>query len=416
MPTSGAGSKQIGALKNLLGAQNRLVQAVQELSLVRTLTSIQEVVRRAAREMTGADGATFVLRDGDQCHYADEDAISPLWKGQRFPLSACVSGWVMTNAQAVAIPDIFADPRVPIEAYRPTFVRSMAMVPIRLKSPIGAIGVYWASPRETSGEQLALIQALANTTAVAMENVQVYTELERRVALRTRQLEALNRELESFSYSVSHDLRGPLRTINGFIELLERELPPSREGPTRQYIRAVQASSTKMGELIEDLLKLAKVARQELRRIDVDLAKMARDIAVRLKTEDPSRQVDIVIPAKLPAQADAGLTAVVMENLISNAWKYTGKTPHARIEVGVRDGADGIPVFYVRDNGVGFDPKRAENLFTPFQRLHSSKEFPGTGVGLATVQRIIHRHGGRIWAEAEPGRGATFAFTFSGGN
>lgn len=402
-------------LENLLQGQSRLVTAVQELSLVRTLPAVQEIVRRAAREIAGADGATFVLRDGDKCHYADEDAISPLWKGQRFPMSACVSGWAMLNARHVMIPDIYADSRIPADAYRPTFVKSLVMVPIRLKAPIGAIGVYWARQRVTSDAEIALLQGLANTTSVAMENVQVYTELEQRVARRTQQLEALNRELESFSYSVSHDLRAPLRAVNGFTELLARELGEAASANALRYMKVIQEGGAKMGALIDDLLTLAKVARQEVRRIDVDLAAMAREIAQRLQTEEPQRTVDIVIPEKLPVKGDLGLLSVVMENLLSNAWKYTGKTNPARIEIGLRRQPDGSAFVFVQDNGAGFDPGRANELFTPFQRLHAAADFPGTGVGLATVQRIIHRHGGRIWAEAKEGCGATFAFTCPSG-
>lgn len=166
-----------------------------------------------------------------------------------------------------------------------------------------------------------------------------------------------------------------------------------------------------MGVLIEGLLKLSKIARQEVRRIEVDLAAVAREIAQRLRAEEPQRIVEIVIPEKLPVNGDAGLLSVVMENLLSNAWKYTGKTDPARIEIGLRRQPDGSPFFFVQDNGAGFDPGRAKELFTPFQRLHAATDFPGHGVGLATVQRIIHRHGGRIWAEAREGHGATFAFT-----
>jgi signal transduction histidine kinase len=398
-------------LEQLHRAQTRLVQAVQDLSLVRTLPAIQEIVRRAAREIAGADGATFVLRDGDKCHYADEDAISPLWKGQRFPLSACISGWAMLNAQPAVVPDIYADPRIPADAYRPTFVKSLVMVPIRLKTPIGAIGVYWAHPKHASPEEVALIQALANTTSVAMENVQVYTELEQRVALRTQQLEGLNKELEAFSYSVSHDLRAPLRGIGGYTELLRREIGQNASEQAQRLMQNVAKSTEHMGTLIEDLLRLSHLARQEVRRINVDLAKMARDISDRLRREAPDRQVEIIIPDTLPAQADAGLMGVVMENLLSNAWKYTAKSPQARIVIGSRQEADGTTAFFVQDNGAGFDPQYAGKLFTPFQRMHGPEEFPGTGVGLATVQRIVHRHGGRIWADAKVGAGATFSFT-----
>lgn len=407
--------QDVAELQRLNAAQARLVKAVQELSLVRTLPAIQEIVRRAARELLGADGATFVLRDGDKCHYADEDAITPLWKGMRFPMTACISGWTMIHARPAMIPDIYSDPRIPADAYRPTFVKSLVMVPIRVSAPIGAIGVYWARERISSDAEVALIQALANTTSVAMENVQVYTELEQRVALRTQQLEALNQELEAFSFSVSHDLRAPLRAINGFSELLSLELGPNMSEKAQRYMKIVRDSGVKMGDLIEDLLKLAQVARKDLRRIDVDLSSMAREIAKRLRTEQPEREVEVVIPDELMINGDAGLMSVALENLLSNAWKYTGKTASPRIVLGTRKAADGSQVVFIEDNGAGFDSTRANNLFTPFQRMHSAAEFPGTGVGLATVQRIIHRHGGRIWATAEPGRGATFSFTFPKG-
>jgi signal transduction histidine kinase len=401
---------EVEELKRLQRAQARLVTAVQELSLVRTLPSVQEIVRRTARAIAGADGATFVLRDGDRCHYADEDAISPLWKGQRFPMSACISGWAMLNSQAAVIPDIYQDPRIPADAYRPTFVKSLVMVPIRLKSPIGAIGVYWARERQATEAEVELLQALANTTSVAMENIEVYSDLERRVERRTQQLEALNKELESFSYSVSHDLRAPLRAITGFGELLGRELQDRNTEKGVRFLGTIQENAKKMGQLIEDLLRLSRLARQEVHRTEIDLANLAREIAARYQTEDPGRSVEMVIPEHLPVRCDAGLMTVVMENLMSNAWKYTSKTNGARIEVGAQE-KEGVTAFFVKDNGAGFEMRYAEKLFSPFQRMHTEQEFPGTGVGLATVQRIIHRHGGRIWVDAEVGRGATFSFT-----
>lgn len=172
-------------------AMEHLVEVVQHLSRARDLATIMDVVKHAARNLTGADGATFILRDGDKCFYADEDAISPLWKGQRFPLNACISGWVMLNRQPALIEDIYADPRIPAEAYRPTFVKSLAMVPIRTLEPLGAIGNYWARPYSPSPEQMKVLQALADTTAVALENVRIYDELERRVGERTSELETI---------------------------------------------------------------------------------------------------------------------------------------------------------------------------------------------------------------------------------
>lgn len=173
-----------------------LVHAVQELSLARDIDAIADIVRRTARQLTGADGATFVLRDGDKCYYKDEDAIEPLWKGQRFPLAACISGWAMLNRQATVIEDIYQDARIPHDAYRPTFVRSLVMVPIRTLQPIGAIGNYWAKTYRASDEEVHLLSALADSASVAMENVQVYQELEQRVEQRTSELAATNQRLQ----------------------------------------------------------------------------------------------------------------------------------------------------------------------------------------------------------------------------
>lgn len=191
----------------------RLVQAVQELSLARDLPTIQRIVRKAARELTNCDGATFVLRDENFCYYADEDAIEPLWKGKRFPMEICVSGWVMIHRRPTAIPDIYKDPRIPYEAYRPTFVKSLVMVPIRSLDPIGAIGNYWGSLHEPTVEEIELLQSLADSTAIAMENVRVFSELEDRVQIRTAELQQAKKEIEQLS--VTDELTG-LNNRRGF--------------------------------------------------------------------------------------------------------------------------------------------------------------------------------------------------------
>ena len=392
-------------------ALERLVTVVQELSLARTLGTVQAIVRSAARALTGADGATFVLRDGDQCFYADEDAIAPLWKGQRFPMSACISGWVMNHRQAAVIEDIYADVRIPQDAYRPTFVKSLVMVPIRVRQPLGAIGNYWAHRHAPTAEEVKLLQALADTTSVALENVQVYAELEKRVAERTAELEATNRELESFSYAVSHDLRAPLRHIDGFAHILMKDTNTALSGTTGQYLEKIRNASQHMSQLIDALLKLSRTTRTPVQRHRINLSALASDIVSRLRDIEPGRQVLINIGENIEATGDRKLLEIVMENLLSNAWKYTRKKSSAVIEVGSTPTDDGTTAYFVRDNGAGFAMAYSSKLFGAFQRLHSDHDFPGTGIGLATVQRIIHKHGGKVWATAEVGQGACFFFT-----
>jgi signal transduction histidine kinase len=396
------------------GGMARLVSAVQELSLTRDLEGVMRVVRRVARELCGADGATFVLRDEGKCFYADEDAIEPLWKGKRFPMDACVSGWAMNRREAVMIEDIYVDPRVPIDAYRPTFVKSLAMVPIRTAAPIGAIGNYWATRHKATEEELKLLQALADSTSIAMENVQLFSELESRVRARTAQLEVVNRELEAFSCAVSHDLRAPLRSIDGFGRLLEEDLGPNLDAAAQGHLTRIRAATARMSTLIDDMLTLARASRGEVRTDPLDLSAIARGVADELAIQRRGRRVEFAIASGMAARGDASLVRAVLENLMGNAFKFTARVPAARIEVGSRDtGVPGERAFFVRDNGAGFDMKYAPKLFAPFQRLHTEAEFPGTGVGLATVKRIVSRHGGRVWVDSHPGEGATFSFTLT---
>lgn len=388
-------------------AMEALVQTIQSLSLARDLSTVTKIVRRAARELTGADGATFVLRKEDRCHYVDEDAIGPLWKGSNFPMSACISGWAMMNKQPAVIEDIYKDPRIPVDAYSPTFVKSLVMVPIRSDDPIGAIGTYWAKPHLAGADEVKILRALADSTSLTLENIQLYSELEERVKLRTAQYEAANKELETFSYSVSHDLRAPLRSIEGFSQMLLRSEDELSKGAKDKLDRVISATR-RMSRLIEDLLSLSRVARAPVKTQILDLAHLAHEIAANLARESPQREVDWAIQAPLTICADPGLLHILMENLLSNAWKFTAKREHARIAVGY---SHEVSAYFVQDNGVGFDPAYADKLFGAFQRLHDETEFPGTGIGLATVARIVHRHGGRVWGESQPNHGATFFFT-----
>jgi light-regulated signal transduction histidine kinase (bacteriophytochrome) len=239
---------------------------------------------------------------------------------------------------------------------------------------------------------------------------QLNETLEQRVNVRTAELETANHELESFSYSISHDLRAPLRAINGYARILNNDFAAELSPDAQGFIEKIQISANKMTQLIDGLLDFSRLGRKPLSRQTVDVNPIVHSVLETLTPETANRQIEWILPQLPPTQADPALLQQVYINLLGNAVKYTrGRNP-ARIEVGSYE-QDSDTVYYVRDNGAGFDMQYAEKLFGVFQRLHSDSEFEGTGIGLATVQRIIHRHGGRIWAEAEPGKGAAFYFT-----
>jgi light-regulated signal transduction histidine kinase (bacteriophytochrome) len=220
----------------------------------------------------------------------------------------------------------------------------------------------------------------------------------------------LNRELEAFSYSVSHDLRAPLRSIDGFAQALREDWGDRLDEAGQDHLARVRNAAQRMGRLIDDLLKLSRLSRAQVVRVEVDLSQIARDIAGEQKERNPTRQVTWRIDEQLRARCDPALARIALENLLGNAWKFTSKTPEAWIEFTALP--DVVPqTFVVRDNGAGFDMRYADKLFAPFQRLHGERDFPGTGIGLATVQRIVHKHGGEVRTRAEIGRGASFYFT-----
>ena len=387
-----------------------LIEVIQQLTIARSLDEIMSSVRTAARKLADADGATFVLRDSEKCFYADEDAISPLWKGQRFNMDICISGWAMKHKEVVVIEDIYKDYRIPHEVYRPTFVNSLAMVPIRTKEPVGAIGIYWAHNYIPTDEQIGIVQALADATAIAMENVSFYEKLELKVKDRTALLEAANKELESFSYSVSHDLRAPLRHISGYIDLLNRRFPESLPEKGIQYLKNISASAIQMGLLIDDLLHFSRTSRQELRIDKLNMQILVQDVIKLIQQDNPGRKIDWITGQFPEVWGDHNLLKLVWINLLSNAVKFTRKCEMARIEINCHQ-EEKEYVFSVCDNGAGFDMQYAQKLFGVFQRLHTDAEYEGTGIGLANVKRIILRHGGRVWAQAEEGKGAIFYFT-----
>jgi signal transduction histidine kinase len=240
--------------------------------------------------------------------------------------------------------------------------------------------------------------------------VDVYS---RRLEERTIQLESANSELESFSYSVAHDLRAPLRAINGFSQAVLEDYADKLDDEGRDSLGRIRAASQRMGLLIDDLLNLSRISRTRIKNESLNLSSLAESCVNTLRETEPNRLIEVVIQPGLNIEADSSLMRIVMTNMLGNAWKFTRKTDKARIEIGVMDNS-GQKVYFVRDNGAGFDQSHADKLFVAFQRLHSTEEYEGTGIGLATISRIVHLHGGKVWAEGKPGEGATFYFTIRG--
>ena len=253
-------------------------------------------------------------------------------------------------------------------------------------------------------------ELLRRQTQLLLESEQAALELAETRAELVRDLEHKNRELESFSYAVSHDLRAPLRRIDSFSRAVLESQAERLDEAGQRYLERVREASQHMSELIDDVLYLSRVTRADLRDHEVDLSALANLIIARLQEGEPARKVEVKVRPGVVVTGDGQLLRIALENLLENAWKFTGRQAEARIEFGVTN-ASGEPTYFVRDNGAGFDMTYADRLFGPFQRLHPQGEFPGSGIGLATVQRIIHRHGGRVWAEGLPGQGATFQFT-----
>ena len=271
-------------------------------------------------------------------------------------------------------------------------------------------------PIEISTKPLVAEKGLLVTSAIrdVTQRKQVekqISQLNVELGQRATELEAANRELEAFSYSVSHDLRSPLQNIDSFSQILMEDYANRLDADGRDYVQRLRGSCQHMGDIIDALLALSNMIRTELHVEHVDLSALARDAAAGCQQKNPDRLVDWIIAEGLTADGDAQLLRVVLDNLFGNAWKFTAKRPQARIEFGTLPQSDGVPVFFVRDDGAGFDMTRAGNLFTPFKRLHDQSEFQGTGIGLATVQRVIQRHQGKIWAEGAVDHGATFCFT-----
>lgn len=400
-----------------------VVATQQEIARETAVDAIAQRVVDRMQEITGAEGAALGFIEGDDLVYRAQTGLVP--PGFRVPWHDGLTGICLRSADAMLVPDLLADPRMREGPVAALGARSAILVPLFDEDrPVGLLFADSARPGAFTDRDLQTLQLLAGQVAAVMSRAAAFEAqrrllaeraerndmLEQEVARRTAQLQTSNKELEAFAYSVSHDLRAPLRGIDGFSKVLLDRYADALDETGRGYLGRVRAASQKMSLLIDDLLQISRVTRQEMRLTQVDLTALAASIAADLHENDPGRPVDWVIAEGLTARGDDALLRVALGNLVGNAWKFTAKHPTACIEVGATSD-DGGTVYYVRDDGAGFDMRYAGKMFGAFQRLHSTGEFEGTGIGLATVQRIIHRHGGWIEAEGVPGQGATFRFT-----
>jgi signal transduction histidine kinase len=391
-----------------------LLAVFRDLSFARELPRVAEIVRKAARRHTRADGVTFILRDRECCHYYDEDAIGPLWKGRRFPLEHCISGWAMLRRMAVVIPDIYADSRIPHDAYRPTFVKSLAVVPVRKDDPIAAIGAYWAEHHEATADEVEVLQAVADAAALALENVKLYGDLQTAIASERSAREAAeesNRLKDEFLAVLSHELRTPLNVIQGWLWQIEQ---PSATPEQRQRAVEVLTRNTSLQiRLVEDLLDTSRAMAGKLRL-------NARPLSI---TEICERLVEQARPAaaakglRLIADMAAGPVAVngdpdrlhqVVSNLLTNAIKFTEAGGEIRISVAPL-GRDRVRLT-VADTGAGISPDFLPYVFDQFRQADSSstRRHGGLGLGLTLVRELVLLHGGTVRAEsAGRGRGTT---------
>lgn len=396
-----------------------LLDAVTGLASARDEASVCAIVRKAARELTGADGVSFVLRDGNFCYYADEDAIAPLWKGRRFPIETCISGWSMLNRTFTVVPDIFSDDRIPQDVYRATFVKSLAMVPVRREDPIGAIGAYWARHHTATADEVGVLQSLADSASLALRNVQLDADL--KTALRQErqaraQAEEANRLKDDFLALLSHELRTPLHVINNWLWQLRQAKDPSPSIQARA-LAAIERNTALQSRLVDDLLDVSRAAAGKL-SIDtklVDLGALCAAVAEISHAAANDKGVTLVLEQidHPNVWGDPDRLQQVLGNVVSNAIKFSDAG--GRVSISVTRAASRA-VVEVRDEGAGVTAEFLPFMFDRFRQAEvgTTRRHGGLGLGLTIVREIMALHGGTASAEsAGPKQGTKIRLEFT---
>ena len=395
---------------------NPLLHVVSALASARTLEEAMGVVRRSARALTRADGITFVLRDGGMCHYAEEDAIAPLWKGRRFPLQACISGWVIQHREPVIIPNIYADPRIAHEVYRPTFVRSLAMMPVSVEAPIAAIGAYWARRHTATGAECEVLRALADALALAMRNAGLNEQRERLLAKECearRYAEDANKLKDDFLATLSHELRSALQVTQNWLWLLRRSRDPKE---LRKGVEVMERNTALQSRLVEDLLDVSRASTGKLGvKIQlVNLGDLCEAVieGAQPSARDKSIQLELLSEHTPSIWGDPDRIQQMLWNVLNNAIKFTPRNGRIRLRIATQEAR---VIVAVEDNGIGIEPQFLPFMFDRFRQAEQgpSRRYGGLGLGLNIVRELAQMHGATVSARSDGiDQGATVTIEF----